>query len=132
MIDFGPTAWPGGAIINGQGYVFVEHAGKGRWFSGLHVVPAPPEVDGGTAMALCGRVSPHGWQRCEVAPPDDACVGRWCYRCADKFCDEFQCAIDDLFLASVSHPDWHILLPSLDLEDVGVRPVLRLVQGGRR
>ncbi len=118
MTDFGPAAWTGAASANGQGYHFVRHAGKGRHFSAFHVIPAPagPNDRAETFRALCGRVSPHGWERYAVDSPDEGDDG-WCWPCTAALAVELQCAVDD-FRRLADFPEWR--LP----------PVLRLVQGG--
>ncbi len=118
VTDFGPAAWPGAAYANGQGYYFVTHAGKGRRFSSLHVVPAPPVPNASveTSRALCGRVSPHGWERRAVDPPYSNDAG-WCWYCADSLEEELQYALDDF--GSMA-----------DVQERRRPPVLRLVQGG--
>ena len=118
MTDFGPAAWPGAAYANGQGYYFVRHAGKGRRFSAFHVVPAPPGPNANVeaSRALCGKVSPHGWERWAVDPPDSDDTG-WCWYCADGLAVELQCAVDD-FRSMADFPEG------------GLLPVLRLMRGG--
>jgi hypothetical protein len=119
MTDFGPSAWAGGAIAGGQGYVFVRHAGKGRRFSALHVVPAPAGATGATAPTLCGRVSPHGWEPVAADPPGADGDPGWCYICSARLVDALQDAVDEL-------------LASRDLEGDWAQPSLRPMQGGRR
>jgi len=84
-----PSAWTGGTVADGRSFVFVEHGGRGRQWSNLHV------VERGLAVSLCGRRSRCGWQPCDVPPPRYEGDARWCWMCSRELLALLTDAVDD-------------------------------------